>query len=465
MAESQRYVHIQTFGCQMNIYDTERMLQVLGKDGYASTDDPARADLILLNTCSVREKAEHKMLSALGRYHRLKEFNDELILGVTGCVATQERDRLFKKVPYLDLVAGPDNIAALPEMVRTARASSERAIETRFFNKREYDWIPLEPQNRGRVSAMLTIMKGCNKFCSFCVVPFTRGREVSKPADLIVEEVRRLVASGVPEVMLLGQNVNSYGNDRPGEPDFAELLALVNGVPGLERIRFTTSHPWDCTDALVESFSGHLNTLCEYFHLPVQSGSNSMLEKMRRGYTIESYLERIDALRAACPEIAMSTDIIVGFPGETEEQHAATIELLKTVRYESIFAFTYSERPGTAAARLVDDVPLPVKKARLKEVLELQNAITHARLQERFDGTTVEVLVEGLSSKASRPEVDAMFSSQLTGRTRTNVVVNFDRGGDTSFKVGDVVEVAIDEVNSHSLHGRVVRTVRSARAA
>jgi tRNA-2-methylthio-N6-dimethylallyladenosine synthase len=288
---------------------------------------------------------------------------------------------------------------------------------------------------------------------------------VSKPADLIVEEVRRLVASGVPEVMLLGQNVNSYGNDRPGEPDFAELLALVNGVPGLERIRFTTSHPWDCTDALVESFSGHLNTLCEYFHLPVQSGSNSMLEKMRRGYTIESYLERIDALRAACPEIAMSTDIIVGFPGETEEQHAATIELLKTVRYESIFAFTYSERPGTAAARLVDDVPLPVKKARLKEVLELQNAITHARLQERFDGTTVEVLVEGLSSKASRPEVDAMFSSQLTGRTRTNVVVNFDRGGDTSFKVGDVVEVAIDEVNSHSLHGRVVRTVRSARAA
>ena len=465
MAESERYVHIQTFGCQMTLYDPERMLQVLGEDGYASTEDPARADLILLNTCSVREKAEHKMLSALGRYHRLKEFNDELVLGVTGCVATQERERLFKKVPYLDLVAGPDNIAQLPEMVRSARGSRERAIETRFFNKREYDWIPLEPQNRGQVSAMLTIMKGCNKFCSFCVVPFTRGREVSKPASLIVEEVTRLVECGVPEVMLLGQNVNSYGNDRPGEPDFAELLALVNEVRGLERIRFTTSHPWDCTDALVESFSGHLDKLCEYFHLPVQSGSNSMLEKMRRGYTLESYLERIDALRTACPDIALSTDIIVGFPGETEEQHAATLALLERVRYGSICAFTYSERPGTAAARLTDDVPVAVKKARLKDVLEIQNRVTHELLKERFEGATVEVLVEGLSSKASRPEVDSIFSTQMTGRTRTNTVVNFERGGDCSFLVGDVVEIAIDEVNAHSLHGRVVRNVRSSRAA
>jgi len=443
----------------MNIYDTERMFQVMESQGYASTEDPAQADVILLNTCSIREKAEQKMLSALGRFHRLKEYNDELVLGVTGCVATQERERLFKKVPYLDLVIGPDNIAQLPEAVAEARSSKSRVMETKFFNKRDYDWIPLEPQDGAQTSAMLTIMKGCNKFCSFCVVPFTRGREVSKPAELVVEEVTRLVQSGVREVMLLGQNVNSYGLDREGEPDFADLLAMVNEVKGLERIRFTTSHPWDCTDKLIDSFSGHLDKLCEYLHLPVQSGSDSMLQKMRRGYTIESYKERLARLREVRPDMALSTDIIVGFPGETEEQFQATLALMEEVCFDSIFSFSYSERPGTAASRLVDDIPEAVKRDRLHQVQALQVLCTAKRMA-RYEGAEVEVLVEGPSQKSQREQCTSDFAAQMTGRTRTNVVVNFDRLPGAEFLPGDIVDVRVEKIFRHSLVGDVVRVRR-----
>lgn len=455
MPGKQRHVYVQTFGCQMNVYDTERIHQVLRPDGYTPTDDPSRADLILLNTCSVRDKAEHKMLSALGRFHRLKEHNDELLLGVGGCVATQEGERLLKKVPYLDLVFGPDNIADLPGLVTAARGGDGRQSHTKFANRRAYEWVPLEPQDGERqATAMLTVMKGCNKFCSFCIVPFTRGREVSKPAELVVEETRRLVAGGVREVMLLGQNVNSYGLDRPGEARFHELLAMVGEVEGLERIRFTTSHPVDCTDELVAAFDGRVPKLCEYFHLPVQSGSDTMLRKMRRGYSLDEYLDRLRRLREACPGIALSTDIIVGFPGETEEQHRATLALLEEVRFDGIFSFKYSERPGTSASRLTDNVPEDEKARRLDEVQTLQARITRERMRG-YEGTTVDVLIEGPSRNARLVGCGTAFASQLTGRTRTNVAVNFTvPGGVTAAEwIGRVVPVHVTGAMPHSLSG------------
>ena len=461
MPGKQRHVYVQTFGCQMNVYDTERIHQVLRPDGYVPTDDPSRADLILLNTCSVRDKAEHKMLSALGRFHRLKEHNDELLLGVGGCVATQEGERLLKKVPYLDIVFGPDNIAELPALVRGVRDGADgRPSLTKFANKRSYEWVPLEPQDAERqATAMLTVMKGCNKFCSFCIVPFTRGREVSKPAALVVEETRRLVEGGVREVMLLGQNVNSYGLDRPGEARFHELLALVGEVEGLERIRFTTSHPVDCTDELVAAFDGRVPKLCEYFHLPVQSGSDTMLRKMRRGYSLDEYRGRVAGLREAAPDMALSTDIIVGFPGETEEQHEATLVLLEEVRFDGIYSFKYSERPGTSASRLTDNVPEEVKARRLDEVQSLQARITRERML-RYEGTTVEVLVEGPSRNARLVGCGTSFASQLTGRTRTNVAVNFTVPGGVAAAewVGRVVPVRVTSALPHSLSGELAAT-------
>lgn len=452
-SEKQRFVFVQTFGCQMNVYDTDRMVQVLKPVGYLPTDDPSMADLVLLNTCSVRDKAEHKMMSALGRYVRLKEYNDELLLGVGGCVAAQEGEKLLRKVPYLDLVFGPDNISQLPDLVLAARQKSERGALTEFLKRDEYEWIPLEHQHVGQVSAMLTVMKGCNKFCSFCIVPFTRGREVSKPSSLVVQETKTLVESGVKEVMLLGQNVNSYGRDRRGEPKFPDLLALVNDVSGLERIRFTTSHPWDCTDELIRAFDGRLGKLCEYFHLPVQSGSDTMLKKMRRGYTVESYLQQVDKLRAVCPTISMSTDIIVGFPGETESQFEETMKLLETVRFDRIFSFAYSERPNTAASRLLDDIAPELKAERLRKVQLLQAKIT-AEAMAPYEGKVVQVLVEGPSKQAFSPD-GSWEGLQLTGRTRTNFVVNFAETG-TNGMIGRLVDVKVKKVMQNSFFGEVV---------
>lgn len=465
MPGKQRHVYVQTFGCQMNVYDTERIYQVLRPMSYTPTDDPSRADLILLNTCSVRDKAEHKMLSALGRFHRLKEYNDELLLGVGGCVATQEGAKLLAKVPYLDLVFGTDNIGELPALLRSVRegeGEAARQSHTKFANRRSYEWVPLEPQDgERRVTAMLTVMKGCNKFCSFCIVPFTRGREVSKPAELVVEEARRLVEGGVREVMLLGQNVNSYGLDRPDEARFPELLARVAAVEGIERVRFTTSHPVDCTDDLIAAFDGRVPELCEYFHLPVQSGSDTMLRKMRRGYSIDDYRERLHRLREACPGIALSTDIIVGFPGETDEQHQATLDLLREVRFDAIYSFKYSERPGTSASRLSDTVPEELKTARLAQVQSMQDAITRERMLA-YEGTVMEVLVEG-PSRHARQQAESLpaLGAQLTGRTRTNIVVNFTlppsivaaRGA--LGMVGHLVKVHVTRAHPHSLAGEL----------
>lgn len=449
-----RFVHIQTFGCQMNVYDTDRLHQVLEPYNYRPTDDPAKADLILLNTCSVRHKAEQKMLSQLGRLAPLKEYNDDLVLGVAGCVAQQEGKALLDKVPYLDLVFGPDQIGELPGLLGRVRDSGARVAETGFFRRTDYTFLPAVPRPEKRVTDFVTIMKGCDKVCTFCIVPFTRGREVSKPKELVVQEIEALVAAGVREVTLLGQNVNSYGKDKEREVHFAELLHAVDAIEGLERVRFTTSHPMDCTDELIDCF-GSLPTLTEFFHLPVQSGSDRVLEAMRRHYTIDHYLGRIARLRERCPNIALSTDIITGFPGETDADFEETMTLLETVRFDTIFSFKYSERPGTKAAAMDDDVPEPVKAERLHRVLDLQRQITQ-EMMATYLGQELEILLEGPSRQ---PERAAPGTWQLMGRTRSNLIVNVPvPSGDfwSERWVGQLAQVHIDKIKAHSLVGSLL---------
>jgi len=439
----------------MNVYDTERIVQVLEPLDYKPTDDPSQADLILLNTCTVRDKAEQKVMSALGTYAHLKDHNPDLVLGISGCVAQQEGGRLLQRVPYLDLVFGPDNIAQLPSLMRSVRDGGERVAETSMHKKKDgYEFIKATPVLVNKPTAMVTVMKGCNKTCAYCIVPRVRGRELSKPVDEVVAEVERLVQAGVKEVMLLGQNVNSYGLDREDNVLFPELLDRVNAVDGLERIRFTTSHPVDCTDELIERFDGRLPALCEYFHLPVQSGSDRVLEEMRRGYTAEQYMERAKRLRETCPDLHISTDIIVGFPGETREDFEKTLEMMRAVRFDSVYGFKYSQRQGTTAARVPDDVPEAEKKARLAEVLALADALREARLKE-YAGTVQRVLVEG-PSKQSRTEAG---TPQLSGRTRANIVVNFpvDNAATGAWRfVGKTIDIEIKRSLSHSLYGEVV---------
>ena len=468
-SDRQRYVYMETLGCQMNVYDTERMGEALAAHQYLPTDDRAVADLIVINTCSVREKSEHKMISLLGKLRPLKEHNPDLVLAVSGCVAQQEGEQLLKKVPHLDIVLGPDQIAQLPALVRQAREEQTRSSATAFIHRRDYAFTRSEAPTDGRVTSFITVMKGCNKFCSFCIVPTTRGREVSKPSDHIVEEVQGMVDAGVREVTLLGQNVNSYGLDKRGrqgqddEVDFAGLISKVAGITGLERIRFTTSHPMDCSDALIDAFATEPK-LMPWFHLPIQSGSERVLRMMRRRTIIEDYVTRIERLTAARPDIAMSTDIIVGFPGETAADFELTLALLRRIRFSTIFAFMYSPRPGTAAARIPDDVPLGEKKERLYALQALQNEITADWLAS-FAGQELEVLFEGPSTQYARgPNTKSLAARpiggppQLMGRTPHNVKVNVET---TDFYAlrdwpGRVARVRVDEVNRHSLNGSLV---------
>ncbi|HIA04394.1 MAG TPA: tRNA (N6-isopentenyl adenosine(37)-C2)-methylthiotransferase MiaB, partial [Myxococcales bacterium] len=361
---------------------------------------------------------------------------------------------ISKQIPYLDLVFGPDNIAALPDLLERAREKGERVSETQMHKKKTgYTFMQAEPMNDGKPQAMVTVMKGCNKTCSYCIVPRVRGRELSKPATEVVSEVERLVANGVKEVMLLGQNVNSYGHDREDGVLFAHLLDKVDAIEGLERLRFTTSHPWDCTDELISRFDGRLPTLCEYFHLPVQSGSNRILEQMRRGYTTEEYLLQVDKLRKTCPDIHLSTDIIVGFPGENREDFEGIIELFKRVRFDSIFAFKYSPRSGTSAAKQTDDVSKAEKNSRLAEVFSISEPHRQEQML-KYQDQVVEVLVEGPSKQSRKDNAEA----QLMGRTRTNVVVNFPVANAAVGAwrwTGKTAQIQVKRVLSHSLYGEV----------
>lgn len=435
---------IKTHGCQINQYDSDRIVRMMRQLGYGRTENMEEADLILLNTCSVRDKAEQKVYSALGRWRELKEKKRGLIIGVGGCVAQQEGEALLRRVPYLDLVFGTHNIHKLPQMVEEVRSLGHRPLEVAFYRDPSY---MEDPEGRPEVqgaTAYVPIMQGCNKVCSFCVVPYVRGREVSRPGAKILSEVRALVQQGVREVMLLGQNVNSYGKGAPGELTFARLLGRINDVDGLQRIRFTTSHPQDLSPELIEAYA-ELEKLCEHLHLPVQSGSDPVLQRMRRGYARGEYVERIQRLRDCCPEVALSTDIIVGFSGETEEEFEETLAILRELEYDEIFAFAYSPRPRTMAAKCYpDDVPEEVKRQRLRRAQELQHEIS-LRINRQRIGTTEEILIEG-PSKLRR--------GQIMGRTRTNKVVN--SAGGAEGLIGAMVQVRVTGASANSLLGELI---------
>ncbi|WP_408890376.1 tRNA (N6-isopentenyl adenosine(37)-C2)-methylthiotransferase MiaB [Myxococcus faecalis] len=435
---------IHTFGCQMNVNDSLRMSEVLAKMSYELTPVPENADLIILNTCSIREKAEDKMLSALGRYKPVKASRGALI-GVGGCVAQQEKDRLIKKVPYLDFVFGPDNIARLPDIIGRVESERARVVETAFVDSEEYVFPRADPEtSRGKVTEFVTVMKGCDNVCSFCIVPHTRGREVSRAFPDVLQEVDGLAKVGVREVTLIGQNVNSY----LGGVSFAQLLLRCAEVPGIERVRFTTSHPHDLSDELIEAFRTQPK-IAPHFHLPVQCGSDRILKMMRRDYTVEQYLERLRKLRDARPGIAVTTDIIVGFPGETEEDFEMTMKLTEQVRFDNQFSFIYSPRPKTGAALREKDwgpVEHEVKIARLERLQKLQRRIS-AETTAALVGTEVEVMVEG----HSRYDAAKRF-----GRTPENRTVNFD--GDAP--AGAFVTVKVDRSTPNQLAGKQVAVLQ-----
>jgi tRNA-2-methylthio-N6-dimethylallyladenosine synthase len=436
-------LYLQTYGCQMNQYDSERIAQILGRMDYECTDRIETADLILLNTCSVRDKAEQKVYSALGRWKELKDQREGVIIGVGGCVAQQEGANLLRRMPHVDLVFGTHNLHKLPQLVEQVQRSRSRPVEIAFYRDPSY---MDDAEGRTHVQgakAFVTIMQGCNKVCSFCIVPHVRGREVSRASAKILAEIESLVRHGVKEVMLLGQNVNSYGKTSPGELSFAELLGRVNAIEGLRRIRFTTSHPQDLSLELIEAFAT-LAKLCEHLHLPVQSGSDSVLSRMRRGYTRGEYLARIDRLRRRCPNVALSTDIIVGFPGETDTEFANTLEMLRQVEYDEIFSFMYSPRPQTVSAKIYDDdVAEEIKKNRLQEVQSLQKEISLKKNRESI-GNVEEVLLDGRSR---------LKNGQVMGRTRANRIVNLT-GEETL--VGSLLPVRIIGATANSLIGEVL---------
>lgn len=437
--------YLETFGCQMNVVDSERIVDLLEGIGYAQVDSPEQADLVLLNTCSVRDKAERKVYGHLGRFKPIKDKRPDLIIGVGGCVAQQEGETMLQTVPYLDLVFGTHNVHRLPELVQQVEQKRQRGSATEFLDRETR--LNLFPQRsvRDNVTRFVTVMQGCDNFCSYCIVPYVRGREVSRPSAEIVAEIESLVTQGVREVTLLGQNVNSYGIKEEGEISFSELLHKINAVDGLARIRFATSHPKDMTEELIDCF-GALDKLCKHIHLPVQSGCDRILKLMNRGYTIEDYLHKVARLKQVCPEIRLTTDIIVGFPGEGEADFQATLDLVEQVRYADAFTFLYSPRSGTAAFELSDDQSSVQKKQRFQRLLDLQNRIGEETWQSDLQ-QVLQVLVEGESKQGD---------GQVFGRTTWNRIVNF--AGSTDL-IGQVVSVKITKVFRNSNLGELLTDV------
>ena len=442
---TQKKVFIRTFGCQMNEYDSDKMADVLAAaEGYEKTSDPAEADLILFNTCSVREKAQEKVFADLGRARAYKQARPHVMIGVGGCVASQEGAEIVRRAPYVDLVFGPQTLHRLPQLMTERRASGKPQVDISFPEIEKFDHMP--PARVEGSSAFVSIMEGCSKYCSFCVVPYTRGEEVSRPLQDILAEVRHLASRGVMEVTLLGQNVNAYRGELAdgAAADFALLLGQVSKIEGIERIRYTTSHPLEFTQRLIDAYA-RLPKLVSQLHLPVQSGSDRVLAAMKRNYTAIEYRSIVRRLRVARPDISISSDFIIGFPGETEADFEQTLKLVEDVRFDGSFSFIYSARPGTPAANLADDTPHAVKLARLQRL--------QARIQELAEeysqamvGTRQRVLVEGAARK------DA---SELAGRTANNRVVNF---AGPARLVGHYVEVEITSAFPHSLRGRAITT-------
>lgn len=436
-----RRLFIRTFGCQMNRYDSERLVEILGEEQFEVVDDYLQADLIFINTCSVRDKAEQKAFSYLGRLKSLKSRRPDYVVALGGCVAQQHGEDLLRRFSHLDLVVGTHGISRVPAMLTRFETTGERQAFVdfgyEFGDEQEGRVRPWRPE----VSAYVTIMRGCDNFCTYCIVPMVRGRERSRPSDEIIREVESLVKCRVREVTLLGQNVNSYGQGVQGELDFARLLLRVAEVEGLLRIRFTTSHPKDLSPSLMRCFAD-LEPLCPHIHLPVQSGSNRILKRMKRGYTREHYLKLVQELRKIREDVAVSSDMIVGFPGEKEEDFQQSLDLLEEVRFDSLFSFKYSDRPQTAASRLDGKVEEEVKLRRLQAVHNLQEHIT-LKKNEAQVGQTARVLVEGPSQ---------VGGSQLSGRTPQNRVVNFQG---PSQLVGEEIPVMITTAHANSLEGVV----------
>ncbi len=433
---------IRTFGCQMNEYDSDKMADLLhAAEGFETTDRPEDADLILFNTCSVRERAQEKIFHDLGRVKHLKQARRELLIGVGGCVASQEGAAIVARAPYVDLVFGPQTLHRLPEMMAARRSSGRPQVDVSFPEIEKFDTLP--PARVAGPSAFVSIMEGCSKYCSFCVVPYTRGEEMSRPFNDVLTEVADLADQGVKEVTLLGQNVNAYrGSMSDGAiADFALLLEYVAEVPGIGRIRYTTSHPREFTQRLIDAYP-KIAKLAPHVHLPVQSGSDRILAAMKRGYTALEYKSIVRKLRAAAPGIDITSDFIVGFPGETEREFEATLELVEEVGFDNSFSFIYSRRPGTPAAELPDDTPQEVKLARLARLQQRIDA-QETRIGERMVGTRQRILVEGASRK------DA---AELSGRTGNNRVVNFK--GSRKL-IGQFVQVTVTAARRHSLRGEV----------
>ncbi len=437
-------IFVKTHGCQMNEYDSAKMADVLGvSHGLEPTQDEAEADVILINTCSIREKAQEKVFSQLGRWRELKQAKPGLIIGVGGCVASQEGEAILKRAPFVDVVFGPQTLHRLPELIESRRHTGKPQVDISFPEVEKFDRLP-EPRADGP-TAFVSIMEGCSKYCTYCVVPYTRGEEVSRPLEDVLVEVAQLAAQGVREVNLLGQNVNAYAGPvgDGGEPaDLAQLIRYIAQIPGIGRIRFTTSHPVEFTDRLIDAYA-EVPQLAAYLHLPVQAGSDRILAAMKRGHTALEYKQKIRKLREARPGISVSTDFIVGFPGETERDFEATMKLIEDVGFDQSFSFIYSRRPGTPAANLPDDVDAATKHARLSR---LQAAINGnaARISREMVGSVQTVLVEGPSRKDP---------NELAGRTENMRFVNFPG---PARLIGQFVDVEITETRTNSLRGRVV---------
>ena len=439
---------IKTFGCQMNEYDSAKMLDVLAAShGMSETKDPSEADVILLNTCSIREKAQEKVFSQLGRWREFKQKNPDIVIGVGGCVASQEGSAIRDRAPYVDMVFGPQTLHRLPEMYEQVINTQKPIVDISFPEIEKFDCLP-EPRAEGP-TAFVSIMEGCSKYCSFCVVPYTRGEEISRPFDSIITEIVELAEQGVKEITLLGQNVNAYrGKTHTGiKADLALLIEFIASVTGIERIRYTTSHPVEFSDSLIE-VHGKVPELVNHLHLPVQSGSDRILALMKRGHTILEYKAKIRKLRKVKPDISISSDFIIGYPGETEQDFEATMNLIGDIGFDQSFSFIYSKRPGTPAANLPDDIPLSVKKERLNI---LQTRITQGatKISENMIGKAERILIEGPSRKD--PE-------QLFGRTENNRIVNFF--GPASL-IGQFADIKITEALPNSLRGELNNKITS----
>ena len=448
-----RRVFIETHGCQMNVHDSEKALSLLRPMGFAETDDPSTADLILLNTCSVREKASEKVFHRVRALRLLTEQRDPVV-GVLGCVAQSEAEQIFERAPSVRLVVGPQALDGLPDLVSQLDRGFDRAIDLRQDNRPDFVAVDDRSRRAGHV-AFVTIIEGCNKNCSYCIVPYTRGRERSRPIDSVVEEVRRLGEAGYREVHLLGQNVNSYASwverasgRRFEENAFPELLARVARESGVSRIKYTTSHPRDFSEKIVQVMDDNPE-LCDWIHLPVQSGSNRTLKRMFRGYTRERYLELVGAIRGARRDYSLTSDVIVGFPGESDDDFEETLDLVREVEFDALYTFNYSPRPHTPAADWGDDVPPQVKRERFDQLLELQGEI-QIRRAGRYLGVVCEVLVDGRSARSD---------TDLTGHSTGNAVVNFPAAD--GVVPGAVVAVRITSVKAHSLYGEFVKLLSS----